>query len=43
MKQHLDALNGVSSRFEYRRRKRVFDISIEPMRSPRASWLAASA
>ena len=33
VKPHLDALNGVSSRFEYRRRKRVFDMSIEPMRN----------
>ena len=33
VKQHLDALNGVSSRFEYRRGKRVFEISIQPMRN----------
>jgi PAS domain S-box-containing protein len=33
VKQHLDALSGVASRFEYRRRKRVFDMSIEPMRN----------
>ncbi len=33
VKQHLDALRGVSSRFEYRWRKRVFDISLEPMRN----------
>ncbi len=33
VKQHLEALNGVSSRFLYRRRKRVFDINIEPMRN----------
>ena len=33
VKQHLDALRGVSSRFEYRKRKRVFDISLEAMRN----------
>lgn len=33
IKQHIDALNGVASRFEYRRRKRVFDVSIQPMRN----------
>lgn len=33
IKQHLDALGGVSSRFEYRLRKRVFEISLEPLRN----------
>ncbi len=33
VKQHLDALGGVSSRFEYRLRKRVFEISLEPLRN----------
>ena len=33
VKRHLDALSGISSRFEYRRRKRVFEISLEPMRN----------
>ncbi len=33
IKQHMDALRGVSSRFEYRWRKHVFDISLEPMRN----------
>jgi diguanylate cyclase (GGDEF)-like protein/PAS domain S-box-containing protein len=33
MKQHLDALRGVSSRFEYRWHKHFFDISLEPMRN----------
>ncbi len=33
VKQHLEALRGISSRFEYRWRKRVFDISLEPMRN----------
>jgi diguanylate cyclase (GGDEF)-like protein/PAS domain S-box-containing protein len=32
VKQHLAALRGVSSRFEYKRRNHVFDISIEPLR-----------
>jgi diguanylate cyclase (GGDEF)-like protein len=32
-KQHLEALRGVSSRFEYQWRKRVFDISLEPLRN----------
>jgi diguanylate cyclase (GGDEF)-like protein/PAS domain S-box-containing protein len=32
-KQHFDALQGISSRFEYRKRKHVFDISLEPMRN----------
>lgn len=32
VKQHLDALLGISSRFEFKRRNRVFDISIEPLR-----------
>ena len=33
VKQHLAALRGVSSRFEYRRRNHVFDISLEPLRN----------
>ena len=32
VKQHLAALNGISSRFEYKRRQHVFDISLEPLR-----------
>ena len=32
VKQHLAALHGVSSRFEYKRRNHVFDISLEPLR-----------
>lgn len=32
VKQHLAALQGVSSRFEYKRRNHVFDISLEPLR-----------
>jgi len=32
VKQHLAALNGISSRFEYKRGKHVFDISLEPLR-----------
>ena len=32
VKQHLDALSGVSSRFEYRRGRRIFEIGLEPMR-----------
>ena len=32
VKQHLDALLGISSRFEYKRGTRVFDISLEPLR-----------
>jgi len=32
VKQHLAALRGISSRFEYKRRNHVFDISIEPLR-----------
>jgi diguanylate cyclase (GGDEF)-like protein/PAS domain S-box-containing protein len=35
VRQHLAALRGISSRFEYRRRKRIFDMSLEPMRNPR--------
>jgi PAS domain S-box-containing protein len=33
VKQHLGALRGVSARFEYQWRKRVFDISLEPLRN----------
>jgi PAS domain S-box-containing protein len=33
IKQHLDALGGVPSRFEYRWRRRAFEISLEPMRN----------
>jgi diguanylate cyclase (GGDEF)-like protein/PAS domain S-box-containing protein len=33
IRQHYDALRGVSSRFEYRRGNRVFDIHLEPLRS----------
>src|SRR5271157_2204295 len=33
VKQHLAALRGVSSRFEYKRRNHVFDISLEPLRN----------
>ena len=33
VKQHLAALHGVSSRFEYKRRNHVFDISLEPLRN----------
>jgi diguanylate cyclase (GGDEF)-like protein/PAS domain S-box-containing protein len=33
VKQHLAALGGISSRFEYRRRNHVFDISLEPLRN----------
>jgi len=32
VKQHLAALNGLPSRFEYKRGKHVFDISLEPLR-----------
>ncbi|HKM82075.1 MAG TPA: diguanylate cyclase [Candidatus Acidoferrum sp.] len=39
MKQHLAALNGISSRFEYKRRKHVFDISLEPLRDSNGSIL----
>lgn len=37
VKQHLDALNGICSRFEYRRRKRIFEISLEPLRNASGS------
>jgi diguanylate cyclase (GGDEF)-like protein/PAS domain S-box-containing protein len=33
IKQHLEALRGISSRFEYKRRNHVFDISLEPLRN----------
>jgi diguanylate cyclase (GGDEF)-like protein/PAS domain S-box-containing protein len=33
VKQHLAALRGISSRFEYKRRNHVFDISLEPLRN----------
>jgi hypothetical protein len=33
VKQHLEALHRISSRFEYRKRKRTFDVSLEPMRN----------
>jgi diguanylate cyclase (GGDEF)-like protein/PAS domain S-box-containing protein len=39
VKQHLAALNGISSRFEYKRRKHVFDISLEPLRDSNGSIL----
>jgi len=32
VKQHLQALLGMSSRFEYRRGKRIFDLSLDPLR-----------
>ena len=34
VKQHMDALLGVSSRFEYKRRTRIFDVSVEPFLDP---------
>lgn len=34
LKQHIDALLGVSSRSEFRRRTRIYDMSVEPFRSP---------
>jgi diguanylate cyclase (GGDEF)-like protein/PAS domain S-box-containing protein len=39
VKQHLAALNGIASRFEYKRRKHVFDISLEPLRDSNGSIL----
>lgn len=39
VKQHLAALNGISSRFEYKRRKHVFDISLEPLRDSNGNIL----
>lgn len=32
IKQHLDALLGISSRFEFQRRNRIFDLTLEPFR-----------
>jgi diguanylate cyclase (GGDEF)-like protein len=34
LKQHKDALQGISSRFEMERRTRIFDMRIEPLRTP---------
>ena len=33
-KQHMDALLGISSRFEFKRRTRIFDVTVEPFRDP---------
>jgi diguanylate cyclase (GGDEF)-like protein/PAS domain S-box-containing protein len=32
--QHYEALRGISSRFEYKRKNRVMEIHLEPLRSP---------
>ncbi|HTZ33447.1 MAG TPA: diguanylate cyclase [Methylomirabilota bacterium] len=34
IKQHLDALLGIPSKFELRRRERIFDMAIDPLRAP---------
>jgi diguanylate cyclase (GGDEF)-like protein/PAS domain S-box-containing protein len=33
VKQHLEALQGISSRFEYRNGKHIFDMNLEPMKN----------
>jgi diguanylate cyclase (GGDEF)-like protein len=37
IKQHLDALLGISSSFELRRNHCIFDVAVEPLRSPNSS------
>jgi len=34
LKQHRDALLGISSRFEFQRRNRIFDMTVEPYLNP---------
>lgn len=34
VKEHRDALQGISSRFEFQHRARIFDMSVEPFRGP---------
>ena len=39
VKEHFLALQGISSRFEYARNKRLYDVSIEPYRGPQGGGI----